>query len=92
MQAKGHGPPEMASCGLDGCVRVWDVRQQDQPVASFEPLKGSQVCQLPTYVCALSCLNGNACSSPATVDALLELNAGIFHLDITANMSVNPNC
>ena len=33
----------MASCGLDGCVRVWDVRQQDQPVASFEPLKGSQV-------------------------------------------------
>ena len=33
----------MVSCGLDGCVRVWDVRQEDQPVASFEPLKGSQV-------------------------------------------------
>ena len=43
LQGKGYGPPEMASCGLDGCVRVWDVRQQDQPVASFEPLKGSQV-------------------------------------------------
>lgn len=43
LQAKGHGPPEMVSCGLDGCVRVWDVRQEDQPVASFEPLKGGQV-------------------------------------------------
>ena len=45
-QVKGYGPPEMASCGLDGCVRAWDVRQQDQPVASFEPLKGSQVSML----------------------------------------------
>ena len=33
----------MVSCGTDGCVRVWDVRQEDQPVASFEPQKGSQV-------------------------------------------------
>ena len=43
LQAKGCGPPEMVSCGTDGCVRVWDVRQEDQPVASFEPQKGSQV-------------------------------------------------
>lgn len=43
LQAAGCGPPEMVSCGTDGCVRVWDVRQEDQPVASFEPQKGSQV-------------------------------------------------
>ncbi|KAL3137434.1 Dynein axonemal assembly factor 10 [Trebouxia sp. C0010 RCD-2024] len=41
-QSNGFGPPEMVSCGSDGCVRVWDVRQDDQPVSSFEPLKGSQ--------------------------------------------------
>ncbi len=57
-QAKGYGPPEMASCGLDGCVRVWDVRQQDQPVASFEPLKGSQVSMFkhPARVSLLGCM------------------------------------
>lgn len=48
----------MASCGLDGCVRVWDVRQQDQPVASFEPLKGSQVSMFkhPAHVSLLGCM------------------------------------
>lgn len=43
LKKQGCGPPEMVSCGSDGCVRVWDVRQEDQPVASFEPQKGSQV-------------------------------------------------
>lgn len=41
----------MASCGSDGCVRVWDVRQEDQPVASFEPQKGSQVSAVPLSPC-----------------------------------------
>ena len=36
-QAKGYGPPELVTCGRDGCVRVWDVRQQDAPTAAFEP-------------------------------------------------------
>jgi len=42
-QAKGIGPPELATCGRDGCVRVWDVRQADAPVAAFEPTQGQQV-------------------------------------------------
>lgn len=57
VQAKGYGPPEMASCGLDGCVRVWDVRQQDQPVASFEPLKGSQVMKHNCHTVSLKLLD-----------------------------------
>lgn len=40
--AKGFGAPELATCGRDGCVRVWDVRQQDAPVAAFEPGEGQQ--------------------------------------------------
>lgn len=36
-QAKGYGAPELVTCGRDGCVRVWDVRQPDAPVAAFEP-------------------------------------------------------
>ena len=82
----------MASCGLDGCVRVWDVRQQDQPVASFEPLKGSQVCQFLTYTLCLVMLEWQRLLIPATVDALLELDAGNFQGESTANMSLNPNC
>ncbi len=39
--AKGYGAPELATCGRDGCVRVWDVRQRDAPVACFEPGEGS---------------------------------------------------
>uniref|UniRef100_A0A061R9R5 Wd repeat-containing protein 92 n=1 Tax=Tetraselmis sp. GSL018 TaxID=582737 RepID=A0A061R9R5_9CHLO len=35
--AKGYGAPELVTCGRDGCVRVWDVRQKDAPVAAFEP-------------------------------------------------------
>jgi len=42
-QAKGFGAPEVATCGRDGCVRVWDVRQQDAPVAALEPGEGQQV-------------------------------------------------
>ena len=37
LQAKGYGAPELVTCGRDGCVRVWDVRQKDAPVAAFEP-------------------------------------------------------
>lgn len=37
MQALGYGAPEVVTCGRDGCVRVWDVRQHDAPVAAFEP-------------------------------------------------------
>ena len=35
-QAKGY-EPELVTCGRDGAVRVWDVRQRDAPVAAFEP-------------------------------------------------------
>jgi len=39
-QAKGYGAPELVTCGRDGAVRVWDVRQKDAPVACFEPGEG----------------------------------------------------
>jgi hypothetical protein len=45
---KNSGPPEVATCGRDGCVRVWDVRQHDAPVAAFEPGKADQV--LPYFL------------------------------------------
>jgi hypothetical protein len=32
-----YGPPEIATAGRDGAVRLWDVRQPDAPVAAFEP-------------------------------------------------------
>ena len=37
---RGYGAPELVTAGRDGCVRVWDVRQKDAPVASFEPADG----------------------------------------------------
>ena len=39
-QRSGYGPPELVTGGRDGCVRVWDVRQKDAPVAIFEPAEG----------------------------------------------------
>eukprot|EP00879_Flechtneria_rotunda_P029635 GHRR01032065.1.p1 GENE.GHRR01032065.1~~GHRR01032065.1.p1 ORF type:complete len:344 (+),score=65.23 GHRR01032065.1:305-1336(+) len=42
-QAYGYGPPELVTCGRDGCVRVWDVRQQDAPVAAFEPADSNSI-------------------------------------------------
>jgi hypothetical protein len=42
-QQKNNGPPELATCGKDGCVRVWDVRQHDAPVAAFVPQKSDKV-------------------------------------------------
>eukprot|EP00955_Chlamydomonas_euryale_P036404 350426-Chlamydomonas_euryale.AAC.7 len=42
-QAKGYGAPELVTCGRDGCVRVWDVRQHDAPVAAFEPADSSNI-------------------------------------------------
>ena len=32
-----HGAPELATGGVDGVLKVWDVRQRDAPVASFQP-------------------------------------------------------
>ncbi|KAJ1557079.1 WD repeat-containing protein 92 [Cladochytrium tenue] len=34
------GPPEIATGGRDGAVRVWDVRQKDKPVADMAPAAG----------------------------------------------------
>ncbi|WIA34433.1 hypothetical protein OEZ86_012767 [Tetradesmus obliquus] len=42
-QSYGYGPPELVTCGRDGCVRVWDVRQHDAPVAAFEPANSNNV-------------------------------------------------
>lgn len=42
-QALGYGPPELVTCGGDGCVRVWDVRQEDAPVAAFEPADSNNI-------------------------------------------------
>ncbi|KAF8061309.1 WDR92 [Scenedesmus sp. PABB004] len=41
--AYGFGPPELVTCGRDGCVRVWDVRQHDAPTAAFEPADPTNV-------------------------------------------------
>lgn len=35
----GGGAPELATCGRDGCVRVWDPRVRE-PVLSVEPKEG----------------------------------------------------
>lgn len=43
LQALGYGPPELVTCGRDGCVRVWDVRQEDAPVAAFEPADSNNI-------------------------------------------------
>lgn len=31
------GPPEIVTGSRDGCVKIWDIRQKDKPVASLEP-------------------------------------------------------
>mmetsp|Transcript_23191 Transcript_23191/g.60657 ORF Transcript_23191/g.60657 Transcript_23191/m.60657 type:complete len:359 (-) Transcript_23191:246-1322(-) len=33
----GGGAPELVTGGRDGCVKVWDVRQKDHPVANMGP-------------------------------------------------------
>eukprot|EP00741_Cyanophora_paradoxa_P009393 tig00000144_g9099.t1 len=33
----GKGAPEVVTGSRDGCVRVWDPRQKDEPCASLEP-------------------------------------------------------
>jgi hypothetical protein len=43
LQSYGYGPPELVTCGRDGCMRVWDVRQHDAPVAVFEPADSNNV-------------------------------------------------
>ena len=49
LQDGEHGPPEVVTGGLDGCVRVWDARQKEAPVAAFEPSEGSQVHSQPEF-------------------------------------------
>ena len=39
---QGCGQPEVATCGRDGCVRVWDVRRADAAVAAFEAASADQ--------------------------------------------------
>ncbi|XP_074657007.1 dynein axonemal assembly factor 10-like [Tubulanus polymorphus] len=36
----GEGAPELVTAGRDGCVKVWDPRQKDKPVAIMEPNEG----------------------------------------------------
>ena len=36
----GAGAPEIVTASRDGCVRVWDPRQKDVPVAALEPGEG----------------------------------------------------
>lgn len=42
-QFEGYGPPELATGGKDGCMRVWDIRQPATAVAAFEPAASDQV-------------------------------------------------
>lgn len=37
----GGGAPEIVTGGRDGCVKVWDVRQKNDPVADISPAAGS---------------------------------------------------
>jgi WD repeat-containing protein 92 len=50
--AKGSGPPELVTCGRDGCVRVWDPRQESAPVAAFQPSNKENVRCLCSYLSA----------------------------------------
>nr|CAH0109253.1 unnamed protein product [Daphnia galeata] len=36
----GKGAAELATCSRDGCVKIWDARQKDRPVAILEPEEG----------------------------------------------------
>ena len=36
----GKGPAELVTGGRDGVVKIWDVRQNDRPVAVLEPEAG----------------------------------------------------
>ena len=56
-QFEGYGPPELATGGKDGCVRVWDIRQPATAVAAFEPAASDQVKQHATSVLAVSLLS-----------------------------------
>lgn len=40
---QGGGPPEVATGGEDGAVRIWDTRQRDASVAAFAPATADQV-------------------------------------------------
>jgi len=36
----GEGAAELVTCGRDGCVKVWDIRQKDRPVAIIQAEDG----------------------------------------------------
>ena len=36
----GEGAAELVTCGRDGCVKVWDLRQKESPVAVIEAEQG----------------------------------------------------
>lgn len=38
----GEGAPEIVTGSRDGCVKVWDVRQKNVPVANMEPDEGQE--------------------------------------------------
>lgn len=38
----GEGAPEIVTGSRDGCVKVWDVRQKEKPVANMEPDEGQE--------------------------------------------------
>ena len=38
----GQGAAELVTCGRDGCVKIWDLRQKERPVAVIEPEKGQK--------------------------------------------------
>jgi WD40 repeat protein len=36
------GPPEIATCSRDGCVRVWDPREKSRPIVSLNPVDATR--------------------------------------------------
>lgn len=75
LQALGYGPPELVTCGRDGCVRVWDVRQEDAPVAAFEPADTTNV-RCAAAECGKAVVRGQpaACKSNTVLgDGMLRI-------------------
>lgn len=39
-QDANYGPPEIVTASRDGCIKVWDVRVKEKPVAVIAPAAG----------------------------------------------------